>query len=80
MKIEVSISITENKGYNTDEIAVAKLEVEAPWDEIKPTAVRNQLESVLDDVSGRVTAQLVRVHKANIAAEREQAAELAESF
>jgi hypothetical protein len=59
MKISVDIRITDKiSSYESKDVALAKLEIEAPWDDVKPTAVHRALDDVLDDVVERVKSQL----------------------
>lgn len=72
MKVTVSIDITEKIGsFDTNTIAQAKLEVEAPWDDIKPTSIAQVVSGAVSDVQERLTDQLVRIEKAEIAKRRE---------
>lgn len=70
MKIIVDIHISERKGYDSHDVASAKLEIEAPWDDVKPTSVHNALAGAIEDVTDRVNQQLRAIQKARIAAER----------
>lgn len=76
LKIEVSIRITRREGYDTIDVAGAKVEDQAPWDEIKPTAVHRALDAVLEDVTDRVARQLKAEHAKRRAIARD--AELSE--
>jgi hypothetical protein len=59
MKIKVDIRITDKiSSYESKDVAVASLEIEAPWDDLKPFAVHRALDDVLDDVVERVNTQL----------------------
>jgi hypothetical protein len=59
MKIEVSIRISDRaNAYTTVDVAAAKLETNAPWDELKPAAVHRALDSALEDVLARVHLQI----------------------
>ena len=60
--IEVTIRVTHQKNYETQELAAATIKDRAPWDEIKPTAVRDALDSVLEEATGRVNRQLKAEH------------------
>jgi hypothetical protein len=71
LKIEVSIRITEKQGYDVREIAAAKVEDNAPWDEIKPTAVHFAVDAAIEDVTARVQKQLKAEHAKRRAVEIE---------
>ena len=74
LKIEVSIRITRKiSAYESVEVAAAKIEDNAPWDEIKPTAVNRALDVVLEDVTARVAKQLKAEHQRRRALEQEAA-------
>lgn len=69
--IEVTIRITEQVSYETRELAAATVKDRAPWDEIKPTATRFALDSILEDATSRVQRQLKTEHMRRRDAERE---------
>jgi hypothetical protein len=74
MKIEISIRVTDRAdAYTTLDVAAAKIETMAPWDEIKPTAYHRALDSALEDVLARVEKQLKAEHDKRRADERERA-------
>ena len=71
MKIEVSIRVSDRAdAYTTVDVAAAKLETNAPWDEIKPTAVHRALDAVIEDVLARVEKQIKAEHDKRRAEER----------
>jgi hypothetical protein len=79
MRIEVSIRISDKSGpYETTDVAAAKVETNAPWDEVKPTAVHRALDSVIEDVVERVEKQLKAEHMKRREAER--ATEVVDEF
>lgn len=72
MKITVSIQISDRAdAYTTVDVAAAKLETNAPWDEIKPSAVHRALDSAIEDVLARVHLQIKAEAAKRIEAERE---------
>jgi len=75
LKIEVSIRITRRSGYDTIDVAAAKVEDSAPWDEIKPTAVHRAVDAVLEDVTERIGRQLKAEHTKRRAAQAAAEAE-----
>jgi hypothetical protein len=69
VKIEVVLRVTEKHGYETEDIAVSKLEVEHLVETFSARDLTRALNDVLDDASNRLEVQLRTVEKARRAKE-----------
>ena len=80
LKIKVDISITDKiSSYDSKDVAIARVEIESPWDDLRPTAIQRALDDVLEDVVERVKVQL-RAEAKTRQAIREEAEEAASTY
>lgn len=63
LRIEVSIRVTAKQGYDTREIAIAKVEDQAAW------PVATALQAIVDDATDRAYRQIRAEHVKRVAIE-----------